>query len=111
MSKQKDIKKEASVNDEKNWRRTERQRQIIGILVGLLIGVILVNIAPTLVDALSPMGTLLWSAAIGGMIGSLRSFEKAGAALTRSDNRLVNLLLALGLVLIFLLLIYWILKR
>lgn len=111
MSKQKNTKTEASIEIDQTWRRSERRRQILGILIGLIVGMILLYTFPTLVISLSPLGTLLWSAAIGGMIGSIRSFERAGAALTRSDNRALNLLLALGIVVVFLLLVYWILQR
>ena len=40
---------------------------------------------------------LLWGAAIGAAVVSVDMFERAGAALTRRENRWVNLLVGLGI--------------
>ena len=51
---------------------------------------------------------ILWGAAIGAALTSLDSFEKAGAALTRRENKTLNLLVGLvipGILLIILFLV------
>jgi hypothetical protein len=48
---------------------------------------------------------ILVSAAIGGALGSLDGFIRAGAVITRRDNRALNLLVGLGIRILLLLLL------
>jgi hypothetical protein len=48
---------------------------------------------------------ILVSAAMGGALASLDGFIRAGAALTRRDNRALNLLVGLGIPILLLLLL------
>lgn len=98
-----------SQNDEQQlegFRRRERRRQLIGIFAGVGVGLMLLGLFPSLEQSLGFFETLLWSGAIGGILGSLASFERAGAALTRSENRLLNMFVALGIVFVMLLLVF-----
>ena len=87
-------------------RRIERKRQIVGITAGIGTGILLLTVFPFFQTNPGTVETILWSAAIGGLIASVASFERAGAALTRSSNRALNLIVSLGITaLIFLVII------
>jgi hypothetical protein len=45
---------------------------------------------------------VIWCAVLGGVLTSLDGFISAGAALTRSENRWVNLVVGLGIPIILL---------
>ena len=78
----------------------------MGIFGGAAIGWTLTIIFPGLVERFSFLTVLLWSAAIGGVLTSLDGFMRAGAALTRRDNRTLNLLVGLGIPILLLLILY-----
>jgi hypothetical protein len=99
-----DIKKDAQESEA--FRRRERRRQLVGIFAGVGVGLMLLGLIPGLEQSVGFFETLLWCGAIGGMLGSLASFERAGAVLTRGDNRALNLLVAFGFVAVILLLVY-----
>ena len=100
-----------SIEDGAAFRKRERRRQIIGIGIGIAVGMTLLLAIPTLAQSFGTIETLLWSGAIGGVLGSLASFERAGAALTRRDNRFLNLAVSLGIVIAFFTLVLWLLRR
>lgn len=102
---------ERSIEDGAAFRKRERRRQLIGIGLGIGVGMILSIFFPAIVQSIGLIETLLWSGAIGGVLGSLASFERAGAALTRSDNRFVNLALSLGIVIAFFALVLLLLRN
>lgn len=80
------------IKREKNhWRN-----QWLGVLGGAGIGLALVPILPGLADRLGVFYLVLWCAVIGGVLTSLNAFMRAGAALTRSQNDWLNLLVGLG---------------
>jgi hypothetical protein len=54
---------------------------------------------------------LLWGAAIGAALASLDSFEKAGAALTRRENKALNLLVGLGIPALLLITLFLVSRR
>jgi hypothetical protein len=91
-------------------RRQERKRQIVGITAGIGIGMLLLAVFPTFQAAPGTIETVLWSAAIGGLVASFAAFERAGAALTRSRSRILNLAVAFGIVLLFFLLLIFFLR-
>jgi hypothetical protein len=75
-----------------------RRNQVIGLLGGLITGAIIGNSWPGVREALGGAGgVMLWGAAIGAALGSLPQFEKAGKALTHSENRTFNLLVGLSI--------------
>jgi hypothetical protein len=81
-------------------------RQWVGIFGGAAIGWALALIFPGLVERFGMLTILLWSGAIGGILTSLDGFMRAGAALTRRDNRTLNLLVGLGIPILLLVLLY-----
>lgn len=111
LAKQTQSQQQKEALAEKEFRRRERRRQLVGIFAGVGLGLMLLGLFPGLEQSLGFVETLLWSGAIGGMLGSLASFERAGAALTRSDNRFLNLSLAFGIVAVMLLLVYLLVSR
>ena len=79
-------------------RREMRRNQVIGLLGGLITGAIIGNSWPGVREAVGGAGgVMLWGAAIGASLGSLPQFEKAGKALTHSENRTFNLLVGVSI--------------
>ncbi len=81
-------------------------RQWVGIFGGAAIGWALTIIFPGLAERFSLLTVLLWCGAIGGILTSLDKFMRAGAALTRRENRTLNLLVGLGIPILLLLILY-----
>lgn len=79
---------------------------MFGVVVGMVGGWMTGNFWPALPAMVGWGGMLLWGAAIGAMIGSLPQFEKAGKILTRSDNRILNTLVALCVPLLIIVVAY-----
>lgn len=90
------------IEREKNYWRN----QWVGILAGAGAGLMLVGLIPALADRFGLLTVVLWSAVLGGVISSWEGFVRAGAALTHRQNRLVNLLVGLGIPALLLLLIF-----
>jgi hypothetical protein len=83
-----------------NWRR-----QWIGALVGAALGWALASAFPVLEQRFRLFTIVLWCGAIGAALANLEGFVRAGAALTRRENRALNLAVGLGVPMLFLLLI------
>jgi hypothetical protein len=81
-------------------------RQWVGIFGGAAIGWALTIIFPGLAGRFSLLTVVLWSGVIGGILTSMDEFMRAGAALTRRDNRTLNLLVGLGIPILLLLILY-----
>jgi hypothetical protein len=81
-------------------------RQWVGIFGGAAIGWALMLLFPELESRFGLLTVLLWSGAIGGILTSLDGFRRAGAALTRKDNRALNLAVGLGIPFLLLLILY-----
>ena len=81
-------------------------RQWVGIFGAAAIGWALTLVIPGLEERFGMLTVLLWSAAIGGILTSLDGFMRAGAALTRRDNRALNLLVGLGIPILLLVVLY-----
>ncbi|MFL7890832.1 MAG: hypothetical protein ACK2UM_13800 [Anaerolineales bacterium] len=81
-------------------------RQWVGIFGGAAIGWALTIAFPAIETRYGLLTVLLWSAAIGGVLSSLDGFQRAGAALTRRENRVLNLLVGLGIPVLLLLILY-----
>ena len=91
----------SSNKDWKKWRQ-----QWVGIFAGAVVGWILTFIFPALEQRFSLLTVVMWSAVIGGVLTSLDSFMRAGAALTRRDNRALNLAVGLGIPILLLVVIF-----
>jgi len=92
---------DSSNKDLKKWGR-----QWVGIFSGAALGWILTIIFPVLEQRFSLISVVLWCAVIGGVLTSLDSFMRAGAALTRRDNRALNLAVGLGIPILLLAVIF-----
>jgi len=86
--------------DNKRWGR-----QWVGAFAGAAVGWALTYIFPGIEQRFSMLTVILVSAAIGGALTSLDGFIRAGAALTRRENRALNLLVGLGIPILLLLLL------
>lgn len=89
---------------ERHVRRSNFLREIFGIALGVGAGLMIGSILPQIRETTSMGSVMLWSGAAGGFLASLDRFEQAGAALTRSENRLKNYLVGVGIPLAILLL-------
>lgn len=89
-----------------NWGK-----QWVGAFAGAVAGWALVVIFPALEQRSSLLTVILWCAAIGAVLTNLDGFTRAGAALTRSQNHLLNLIVGLGLPALVLLLFTLLLRR
>jgi len=92
---------DSSNKDLKKWGR-----QWVGIFSGAALGWIFTIIFPVLEQRFSLISVVLWCAVIGGVLTSLDSFMRAGAALTRKDNRALNLGVGLGIPILLLAVIF-----
>jgi hypothetical protein len=91
--------------DNKKWGR-----QWVGVFAGAFVSWGLMYLFPSLQERFSMFSAILWGAAIGAALVSLDSFEKAGAALTRRENKALNMLIGLGIP-ISLLIIFFLVTR
>jgi high-affinity Fe2+/Pb2+ permease len=86
--------------DNKKWGR-----QWVGAFAGAAVGWALTYLFPSIGQRYSMTTVLLVGAALGAALASLDRFIRAGAALTRRDNRALNLLVGLGIPILLLLLL------
>jgi hypothetical protein len=91
--------------DRPDWRR-----QSWGAGFGAIAGLLLAQLVPSLAARYSALSLALWFAALGAVLASLEGFARAGAALTHSENRWLNLLVGLGVPVLFLVLIVILLR-
>ena len=91
----------SSNKDLKKWGQ-----QWVGIFSGAAVGWILTIIFPALEQRFSLISVILWYAVIGGVLTSPDSFMRTGAALTRRDNRSLNLGVGLGIPILLLAVIF-----
>ncbi len=77
--------------------RKQRRRQLWGVALGLVVAWMGGAAFPAIPQRFTWPTLLLWGAAIGGSIFAWQSFEQAGHALTRSDNRRLNFVLGFGI--------------
>ena len=80
-------------------------RQLGGSLAGAAIGVTLAIFFTMLSERFGIAALVLWGAVIGGVLSNLRDFMRAGAVITHSQNRWLNLSIGLGLPAILLVLL------
>ncbi|GEM_PF-2241257 len=86
-------------------RRRNFRREIIGIFLGVSGAMVISSLLPVVRQNVSLATVMLWGGAFGGVAASFPRFEKAGAALTKGDNRVLNYAIGLGIPLIVLLLL------
>jgi hypothetical protein len=95
-----------------SFKRDNRKwgRQWVGVFSGAAVAWALMAVFPSLQDRISFFSAILWGGAIGAAVVSIDSFEKAGAALTRRDNRALNLGVGLGIPIILLFILFLIFR-
>lgn len=85
--------------EEEALRQTRRQnfrKELLGIFGGIGLAMILSSFIPAIRENYSLGIVILWGGAIGGAVMSLERFERAGAALTKKENRVLNYIVGLG---------------
>ena len=80
-------------------------RQLTGLAIGIGVGLMSFALIPAINLNFSLPAVVIWSGAVGSAIYSWKQFELSGASLTRSENRIINLLVGLGIPLFFLVVI------
>jgi hypothetical protein len=87
-------------------RRQRFIRELVGIFLGVSIAMMIGSLVPGIREQYSLGIVLLWGGAIGGLAASYERFERAGAALTRGENKVVNYLVGIGIPVGILVVIY-----
>jgi hypothetical protein len=91
-------KKPPSANlPESSQKSQTLRRQLVGIALGAAVGYLLGTIFPDLANWIDLTSLILWFAVLGGVLASLEGFMRAGASITHRENKLVNLLVGLGI--------------
>jgi hypothetical protein len=80
-------------------------RQFVGMGGGVVLAILLVNLWPNVLDYIQLGNLLTWFAILGASILSWQQIERAGAALTRRDDRVLNLLVGFGVPIILILVV------
>jgi len=93
------------IEDAVRTRAIGRGRQIIGLFVGIGLGLMISSLVPAIRERYDLATVVLWSGMAGVVIVAFDQFQVAGAALTRSENRLLNYVVGFGLPLAFLLIV------
>ncbi len=88
-------------------RAKYRRRQVWGLFLGVSLGMMLAAVVPAIREQFSPVWVIILGGAIGSGLASLEQFERAGAALTKSENRVLNFAIGLGIPLGLLLMLFW----
>ena len=103
--------KKANSNKEGPSFLRSQRRQWVGMFGGMGIGLMLSGVIPWLRENLDFVALLLWSGAIGTAVMSIEQFEAAGAALTKRENRILNLAVSIGLTVLALLVLIFLVKN
>jgi hypothetical protein len=97
---------EKTDNMQLETRRHRYIRELIGIFLGVSLAMIVSSFAPGIRENYSLGIVLLWGGALGGLAASYERFERAGAALTKGENKVVNYLVGVGIPVGILVVIY-----
>ncbi len=87
----------------KQIRRKNFQKELLGIFAGIGLAMAISALLPSIRENVSLGVVILWGGALGGIVVSLERFERAGAALTKKENRPLNYAIGLGIPLVILL--------
>ena len=77
-------------------RRTRFIKELLGIFLGISLAMMISAVIPSIREQYSLAIVVLWGGALGGLLTSYERFERAGAALTRSENKVVNYLVGIA---------------
>jgi len=87
-------------------RRRNFRRELVGIFAGIGLALVIGALIPAIRENYSLGLVILWGGALGGVVMSLEQFERAGAALTKKENRPLNYAVGLGIPIVILVLIF-----
>ncbi|NUM44268.1 MAG: hypothetical protein HUU38_06135 [Anaerolineales bacterium] len=87
-------------------RRKNFRRELMGIFGGIGLAMAISALIPAIRENYSLGLVILWGGAIGGAVMSMDRFERAGAALTKKDNRALNYAVGLGIPVVILILLF-----
>lgn len=74
----------------------------MGVIAGAIIGYLVGTFLPNFSNQIGLLPLVLWSAILGGILASLEQIIRAGAVITRGQNRLFNLVIGLAIPALFL---------
>ncbi len=94
------------IPNQQEVRRARFVRELLGIFLGISLAMMISSVVPEIRERYSLGVVILWGGAVGGLLTSYERFEKAGAALTRGDNKVLNYLIGVSLPLLILLSLY-----
>lgn len=76
-------------------RRTRFIKELLGIFLGISLAMMLSAVVPAIRENYSLGVVILWGGALGGLLSSFERFERAGAALTRGENKVLNYMIGI----------------
>ena len=88
-------------------RRARFIKELLGIFLGISLALMLSSVVPSIREQYSFGMVVLWGGALGGLLTSYERFEGAGAALTRSENKVLNYLVGISIPVAVLLAFYF----
>jgi hypothetical protein len=100
---------EATLQAEQEMRQLRRQnfrKELVGMFAGIGLALAISALIPAIRENYSLGVVILWGGAVGGVAASLERFERAGAILTKKENRPLNYIVGLGIPIMILLLIF-----
>jgi hypothetical protein len=100
---------EAAIQAEQEARQKRRRnfrRELVGMFAGIGLAMAISSLIPEIRENSRLGVVILWGGAIGGAVVSLDRFERAGAALTKKENRPLNYAVGLGIPVILLIILF-----
>ena len=89
-------------------RRTRFIKELLGIFLGISLAMMISSVVPAIRENYSLGVVILWGGALGGLLTSYERFERAGAALTRGENKALNTVIGVSIpLLVFVLFFFW----
>lgn len=90
---------------DKGLRLSRLVIQFLGMLGGVLVGFVLALVFPSILDRIGLSELLTWCALFGVVSVSLQQFERAGAALTRREDPVLNYAVGFGILAVLILIV------
>lgn len=95
----------AAEQEKQLTRRKNFRKELLGMFAGIGLAMAVSALIPAIRETYSLGVVILWGGALGGAVASLERFERAGAALTKKDNRVLNYAVGLGIPVVILVLL------
>ena len=78
-------------------RRTRFIKELLGIFLGISLAMMISSVVPSVRENYTLGIVVLWGGALGGLLTSYERFERAGAALTRGENKALNYIIGISI--------------